>query len=86
LREALGSDPSAAAPSGGQSDETTRDLTDCRTGKALDPLRDRPEFRLLMMDLAFTAEPFVRRLSRMFSPKGPNFHDPSTELGGNDIF
>ena len=27
---------------------------------ALDPLRDRPDFRLLMMDLAFPAEPFAQ--------------------------
>jgi eukaryotic-like serine/threonine-protein kinase len=30
-----------------------------RTEDALDPLRDRPDFRLLMMDLAFPAEPFA---------------------------
>jgi hypothetical protein len=32
-----------------------------RTEDALDPLRDRPDFRLLMMDLAFPAEAFARR-------------------------
>jgi serine/threonine-protein kinase len=32
-----------------------------RTEAALDPLRDRPDFRLLMMDLAFPAEAFARR-------------------------
>ena len=26
---------------------------------ALDPLRDRPDFKLLMMDLAFPADPFA---------------------------
>jgi hypothetical protein len=31
-----------------------------RTSDALDPLRDRPDFRLLMMDLDFPADPFVR--------------------------
>jgi eukaryotic-like serine/threonine-protein kinase len=31
-----------------------------RTETALDPLRNRPDFRLLMMDLAFPAEPFAR--------------------------
>ncbi len=30
-----------------------------RTETALDPLRDRPEFRLLMMDVAMPAEPFA---------------------------
>jgi hypothetical protein len=30
-----------------------------RTEDALDPLRDRQDFRLLMMDLAFPAEVFV---------------------------
>src|SRR5262249_11719910 len=31
-----------------------------RNADALDPLRDRDDFRLLMMDLAFPAEPFDR--------------------------
>jgi hypothetical protein len=30
-----------------------------RTETALDPIRDRPDFRLLMMDLAMPAEPFA---------------------------
>jgi hypothetical protein len=30
-----------------------------RTEDALDPLRDREDFRLLLMDLAFPAEPFA---------------------------
>jgi eukaryotic-like serine/threonine-protein kinase len=30
-----------------------------RTESALDPLRDRPDFRLLMMDLAMPADPFA---------------------------
>jgi hypothetical protein len=30
-----------------------------RTESALDPLRARPDFRLLMMDLAMPAGPFV---------------------------
>ena len=37
-----------------------RDRDAYRTEDALDPLRDRPYFQLLMMDLAFPAEPFVR--------------------------
>jgi hypothetical protein len=32
-----------------------------RTEDALDPLRDRPDFRLLLMDLAMPAEAFARR-------------------------
>ena len=36
-----------------------RNLNAYRTESALDPLRDRPDFRLLMMDLAFPAEPFA---------------------------
>ncbi len=31
-----------------------------RTETALDPLRARPDFQLLMMDLAMPADPFVR--------------------------
>jgi hypothetical protein len=31
-----------------------------RTEDALDPLRNRPDFRLLMLDLAMPAEPFAR--------------------------
>ena len=31
-----------------------------RTESALDPLRNRPDFRVLMMDLVFPAEPFAR--------------------------
>ena len=31
-----------------------------RTEDALDPLRNRPDFRLLMLDLAFPADPFAR--------------------------
>ena len=31
-----------------------------RTESALDPLRNRPDFRILVMDLAFPAEPFAR--------------------------
>ncbi len=38
-----------------------RNPDDYRTESALDPLRDRPDFQLLMMDLAFPAEPFARR-------------------------
>jgi hypothetical protein len=33
--------------------------TDYRTETALDPLRDRPDFRLLMMDLTFPKEAFA---------------------------
>ncbi len=35
-----------------------RDPNSYRTETALDPIRDRPDFRLLMMDLAMPAEPF----------------------------
>ena len=31
-----------------------------RTESTLNPLRDRPDFQLLMMDLAFPVEPFAR--------------------------
>ena len=31
-----------------------------RTESALDPLRNRPDFQALMMDLAFPTEPFAR--------------------------
>jgi len=31
-----------------------------RTESALDPLCTRPDFQVLMMDLAFPAEPFAR--------------------------
>jgi hypothetical protein len=31
-----------------------------RTESALDALRNRPDFQLLMMDLAFPAEPFAK--------------------------
>ena len=37
-----------------------RDLALFRSEAALDPLRDRADFRLLMMDLAFPAEAFAR--------------------------
>jgi serine/threonine protein kinase/tetratricopeptide (TPR) repeat protein len=40
--------------------EGYRDLGALRTEVALDPLRGRDDFKLLMMDLAFPAEPFVR--------------------------
>ena len=36
-----------------------RSLDDFRTQDALDPLRGRDDFRLLMMDIAFPAEPFA---------------------------
>jgi tetratricopeptide (TPR) repeat protein len=36
-----------------------RDANAFRTEPALDPLRDRADFRILMMDLAFPAEPFA---------------------------
>jgi serine/threonine-protein kinase len=36
-----------------------RDAEALRTEDALDPLRDRVDFRLLLMDLSFPAEPFV---------------------------
>jgi len=37
-----------------------RDPASYRNETALDPLRDRPDFRLLMMDLAFPGDPFAR--------------------------
>jgi serine/threonine-protein kinase len=36
-----------------------RDAARARTDRELDPLRDRPDFRLWMLDLAFPAEPFA---------------------------
>ena len=36
------------------------DLATYRSETALDPIRDRPAFRLLMMDLAFPREPLAR--------------------------
>jgi hypothetical protein len=36
-----------------------RDIENFRTEAALDPLRDRADFRLLMMDLAFPSDPFA---------------------------
>jgi hypothetical protein len=36
-----------------------RSLDRYRTDDALDPLRDREGFRLLMMDLAIPADPFA---------------------------
>jgi hypothetical protein len=41
-------------------DEGLRNLSLYRTETALDSLRHRPDFRLLMMDLAFPAESFDR--------------------------
>jgi hypothetical protein len=32
-----------------------------KTDADLDPIRSRPDFQLLMMDLAFPADPFDRR-------------------------
>ena len=32
-----------------------------RTESALDPLRDRPDFQMLLLDVTFPAEPFVSR-------------------------
>ena len=37
-----------------------RNLAWMRTDTDLDPLRSREDFRLLLMDLAFPAEPFIR--------------------------
>jgi hypothetical protein len=37
-----------------------RDLTWMRIDTDLDPLRSRPDFQLLMMDLAFPSDPFTR--------------------------
>jgi hypothetical protein len=36
---------------------------------ALDPLRGRPEFRLIVMDLAFPFEPFARRETPPSNPE-----------------
>jgi hypothetical protein len=36
-----------------------RDVDAFRTETALDPLRERDHFRLLMLDLAFPTQPFV---------------------------
>ena len=37
-----------------------RDLVQFQTESALDPLRNRPDFQLLMHDLAFPADPLPR--------------------------
>jgi hypothetical protein len=37
-----------------------RNFNEIRIDPALDPLRSRDDFRLLMMDVVFPAEPFVR--------------------------
>jgi hypothetical protein len=37
-----------------------RDFGNMRANTDLDPLRDRPDFRMLMMDLAMPADPFAR--------------------------
>jgi hypothetical protein len=37
-----------------------RDLDQLRSDVDLKPLRSRPDFQLLMMDLAMPAEPFAR--------------------------
>jgi eukaryotic-like serine/threonine-protein kinase len=36
-----------------------RDFGTYSDASALDPLRDRPDFRALMLDLAFPSEPFA---------------------------
>jgi hypothetical protein len=36
-----------------------RNANEVRIESALDPLRSRDDFRLIMMDLAFPAEPFA---------------------------
>ena len=36
-----------------------RDPKDYRTESALDPLRNRPDFQVMMMDLVFPTEPFT---------------------------
>jgi hypothetical protein len=38
-----------------------RSLDAYRTADELDPLRDRDDFQLLMLDLAFPADAFARR-------------------------
>jgi hypothetical protein len=40
-------------------DSGYRSAFDFRNADALDPLRSRPDFQLLMMDLAFPTEPFA---------------------------
>ena len=42
-----------------------------QTEPAFDPLRNRPDFRLLMLDLAFPAQPFARRLRLSASAPQP---------------
>jgi hypothetical protein len=37
-----------------------RDHAQMRTDTYFDPLRQRPDFQLLMLDLAFPAEPFSK--------------------------
>jgi hypothetical protein len=37
-----------------------RDIANIRNDSDLTPIRSRPDFRLLMMDLAFPADPFTR--------------------------
>lgn len=44
-------------------DTDFRNVVGFRTETALDPLRDRDDFRLLIMDVAFPAAPFARPLS-----------------------
>jgi hypothetical protein len=41
-------------------DRGFREVGTMRTEPGLDPLRDREDFRLLMLDLEFPADPFVR--------------------------
>ena len=40
--------------------EGYRDLSDIRQDGALDPLRSRPDFQSLILDLAFPTDPFAR--------------------------
>jgi hypothetical protein len=40
--------------------EGYRDVDLMRTEAGLEPLRDRPDFQLLLLDLAFPADPFAR--------------------------
>jgi hypothetical protein len=43
---------------GRAADAGLRNLASYRTESALDPLRLRPDFQLLLLDLAFPSEPF----------------------------
>ena len=45
-----------------------RNANEIRIESALDPLRSRDDFRLLMMDVAFPAEPFALEAATVWCP------------------